>query len=56
MILSQFVICVLIYDYPKFRKDPFITVQEIANFVSVALAVALSVLQYFTAVKMVIFR
>ena len=40
MILSQFVIYVLIYDYPKFRKDPSITFQEIANYVSVALAVA----------------
>ena len=39
----QFVIYVLIYDYLKFRKDPSITSQEIANYISVALAVALSV-------------
>ena len=39
----HFVIYVLIYDYPKFRKNPSITSQEIANYISVALAVALSV-------------
>ena len=33
----------LIYDYLKFRNDPFITSEEIANYISVALAVALSV-------------
>ena len=43
MIFPQFVIYVLIYDYLKFRKDPSITSQEIANYISVALAVALSV-------------
>ena len=43
MIFPQFVIYVLIEDYLKFRKDPSITFQEIANYISVALAVALSV-------------
>ena len=43
MIVPQYVIYVLIYDYQKFRKDPSITSQEIANYISVALAVALSV-------------
>ena len=43
MILPQFVIYELVYNYPKFRKDPSITFQEIANYISVALAVALSV-------------
>ena len=43
MIFPQFVIYVLIYDYLKFRKDPFISSQEIAYYISVALAVALSV-------------
>ena len=43
MIFPQFVIYVLIDDYLKFRKDPSITSQEIANYISVALAVALSV-------------
>ena len=43
MIFPQFVIYLLIYDYLKFRKDPSITSQEIANYISVALAVALSV-------------
>ena len=33
----------LIYDYLKFRKDMSITSQEIANYIGVALAVALSV-------------
>ena len=33
----------MIYDYLKFRKDSSITSQEIANNISVALAVALSV-------------
>ena len=33
----------LIYDILKFRKDPSIKSQEIANYISVALAVALSV-------------
>ena len=45
MIFPQFVIYVLIYDYLKFRKDPSITSQEIANYISVALALALSVLR-----------
>ena len=44
MIFPQFAIYVLIYDYLKFRKDPSITSQEIANYLSVALAVALSAL------------
>ena len=43
MIFPQFFIYVLIYDYLKFRKNPSITSQEIANYISVALAVALSV-------------
>ena len=43
MIFPQFVKYVLIDDYLKFRKDPSITSQEIANYISVALAVALSV-------------
>ena len=43
MIFPQFVIYVLIYDYLKCRKDPSITSKEIANCISVALAVALSV-------------
>ena len=43
MIFAQFVKYVLIDDYLKFRKDPSITSQEIANYISVALAVALSV-------------
>ena len=43
MIFPKNVIYVLIYDYLKFRKDPSITSKEIANFISVALAVALSV-------------
>ena len=43
MIFPQFVIYVLIYDYLKFRKDLSITSEEIANYISVALAVALSV-------------
>ena len=47
MIFPQFVIYVLIYDYLKFRKDPSIPSQEIANYLSVALAVALSVDRYY---------
>ena len=43
MIFPQFFIYVLIDDYLKFRKDPSITSQEKANYISVALAVALSV-------------
>ena len=43
MIFPQFVIYVLIDNYLKFRKDPSITSQEIVNYISVALAVALSV-------------
>ena len=43
MIFPQFVIYVFIYDYLKLRKDPSITSQVIANYISVALAVALSV-------------
>ena len=43
MIFPQFVINVLIHDYLKFRKDPSITSQEVANYLSVALAVAFSV-------------
>ena len=43
----------LIYDYLKFRKDSSITSQEITNYISVALAVALSVssFQYSSLVK-----
>ena len=43
MIFPQFVIYMLIDDYLKFRKDPSITSHEIANYISVALAVVLSV-------------
>ena len=43
MIFHQLVIYVLIDDYLKFRKDPSITSQEITNYITVALAVALSV-------------
>ena len=43
MIFPQYVIYVLIYDYLNFRKRSVITSQEIANYISVALAVALSV-------------
>ena len=43
MIFPQYVIYVLIYDHLKFRKDLSITSQEIANYISVVLAVALSV-------------
>ena len=43
MIFPQYVIYVLIKDDLKFRKDPSITSKEIANYISVALAVALSV-------------
>ena len=43
MIFLQFVIYVLNDDYLKFRKDPSITSKEIANYISVALAVALGV-------------
>ena len=41
MIFPQFVIYVLIYDYLKFRKDPSITSQEIANYISVAFIIVL---------------
>ena len=43
MIFPQFIIYALIHDYLKFRTDSSITSQEIANYISVALAVALSV-------------
>ena len=43
MMFPQFVIFVLIYDYLKFRKESSFTSQEITNYISVALAVALSV-------------
>ena len=33
----------LCHVYPKFKKDSSITSQEIANYISVALALALSV-------------
>ena len=46
MIFPLFVIYVLIYEYLKFRKDLSIASQEIANYLSVALAVALSVENY----------
>ena len=45
MTFPQLVKYVLIYDYLKLRKDPSITSQEIANYISVALAVALSVVR-----------
>ena len=47
MIFPQFGIYVFIYDYLQFRKDPLLTSQEIANYISVALAVALSVVPKF---------
>ena len=50
MIFSQYVIYVLIYDYLKIRKDPSITSKEIANYISVALAVAFSVLALSTRI------
>ena len=43
MIFPQFVIYVLIDNYLKFRKDLSITSQEIVKYISVALAVTLSV-------------
>ena len=43
MSFLQFVIYVLNDDYLKFRKDLSITSQEITNYMSVALAVALIV-------------
>ena len=43
MIFPQFIIYMLIYYYLKFRTNPAISSQEIANYISVALAVALSV-------------
>ena len=49
MIFSEFVLYVLIYVCPKFRKDPSITSQAIANYISVELAVALSVVLIPTA-------
>ena len=42
-ISPAFVICVLMYVYPKFERDPSSTSQVIANYISVALVVALSV-------------
>ena len=42
-ILPQYVMYVMIYDYLKFRINQSITSKEIANHISVALAVALSV-------------
>ena len=43
MTFPQLVIYVLIYDYLKLRKDLSITSKEIVIYISVALAVALSV-------------
>ena len=43
MILPSFIICVLIYVNPKFERDPSSTYQVIANYISVAVAVAFSV-------------
>ena len=43
MIFLQFVIYVLNDNYLKFRKDPSIISQDIVNYISVALVVALSV-------------
>ena len=40
------VICVLMYVYPKFERDPSSTSQVIANYISVELAVALSIKQW----------
>ena len=54
MIFPQFVMFVLIYDYLKFRKDPSITSQDIANYISVALAVALSVELRFTPIYQIV--
>ena len=42
-ISPAFVICVLMYVYTKFERDPSSTSQVIANYISVAFAVALSV-------------
>ena len=42
-ISSACVICVLMYVYTKFERDPFSTSQVIANSISVALAVTLSI-------------
>ena len=46
MIFPQYVIYVLIYDYLKFRKDPSFTSKEKANYISVGLAVTLSVVLF----------
>ena len=43
MNFPQFFVYVLVYDYLKCRKYSSIISQEIANYISVALAVALSV-------------
>ena len=43
MIFPQYVVYMLIYDNIKFIKDPSITSKEIANYINVAFAVALSV-------------
>ena len=51
MIFPQFIIYMSIYNYLKLRTDPSITSQEIANYISVALAVALSVYCDFIAIK-----
>ena len=53
MFFPQFVIYVLIYDFLKFRKDPSITSQEIAKYISVALAVALS--EYYDLTNLLMF-
>ena len=44
MIFPQFIIYVLIYDYLKFRTDPSITSQEIANYNALAEALSVRVL------------
>ena len=43
MIFTEFVICVLIYVYLKFERDPSSTSQVIGNYISDTSAVALSV-------------
>ena len=43
MISPAFEICVLMYVYPKFERDPSSLSRVITNYISDALAVALSV-------------
>ena len=50
MIFPQYVKYVLFYVQPKSGKDSSITSNEIANYISVALAVALSVYMCFNVI------